>query len=101
MQGKQRQHTTPCSCVESVYRVYEDGRRERFATVLVPAPDGGLVPGPTRPTGRLGRFVEASVGKWRRVQLDARGDARPVRERPVTAPHRTRSSRTGAGEPRR
>jgi hypothetical protein len=66
--------------VEFVYRVYEDGRRERFATVLVPVADGGLRP-VYRPTGRLGRFAREAVAGWRCVTIDVGAHSR-MRHRP-------------------
>jgi hypothetical protein len=71
------QQSTPSgACVEFVYRVYEDGRRERRATVLVPTAQGDLRPGPSRPTGALGEFVAAAVREWRRVGIDPRHQTR-------------------------
>jgi hypothetical protein len=64
------------ACVEFVYRVYEDGRRERFATLLLPTTDGKLVVGPRRPSGRVGVFVAQAVSEWRKVGIDPRGETR-------------------------
>jgi hypothetical protein len=69
-----QQKSSPSSCVEFVYRVYDDGSHERFATVLVRSSDGELVRGPTRPTGQLGRFAARAVADWRRVVIDQRGE---------------------------
>ena len=50
----------PSSCVEFTFRVYDDGRRERRATVLVKGADGGYRPEP-RPRGELGQFVTRAI----------------------------------------
>lgn len=68
----------PTAYVEFTYRVYDDGRRERFATVHEIRPDGMVRPGPRRPEGRLGRFVADAVGEVergepkRRVEIESR-----------------------------
>lgn len=51
------------ACVEFTFRVHSDGRRERFATVLVRDRDGIYRPGPRRPSGDLARFVAKAVGE--------------------------------------
>jgi len=69
---------TPTAYVEFTYRVYDDGRRERFATVYEIGHDGSVRPGPRRPGGRLGRFVADAVGELergepkRRVEIESR-----------------------------
>lgn len=50
-------------CVEFTFRVHSDGRRERFATVLVRDRDGIYRPGPRRPSGDLAAFVARAVGQ--------------------------------------
>ena len=74
MQGKQDPRAAGSPCVEFVYRVYADGRRERFATVLFPTTDGKLVAGTRRPSGRVGSFVAKAVSEWRRIGIDPRGE---------------------------
>ena len=74
MQQGNARDDAPRSCVEFVFRVYDNGRRERSATVFDVTPDGDLVPGPVRPTGRVGDFVVSAVAEWRRLQIDPRCD---------------------------
>ena len=51
------------ACVDFTYRVYSDGRRERFATVYAVGRDGTLKRGSRRPTGPLGRFVADAISE--------------------------------------
>ena len=66
------------ACVDFTYRVYSDGRRERFATVYAVDHDGALKRGSRRPTGPLGRFVADAISEVvemtnrRRVAIDPR-----------------------------
>jgi hypothetical protein len=46
--------------VEFTFRVYDDGRRERRATVLVRTADGSYRPEP-RPRGELMQFVTRAI----------------------------------------
>jgi len=68
----------PTAYVEFTCRIYDDGRRERFATVYEISQDGTVRPGPRRPEGRLGRFVADAVGEVergeprRRVEIESR-----------------------------
>lgn len=50
------------ACVEFTFRVHSDGRRERFATVLVRDRDGIYRPA-RRPTGDLAHFVGKAIGE--------------------------------------
>jgi hypothetical protein len=51
------------ACVEFTFRVHSDGRRERFATVLIRDRDGVYRPGPRRPQGDLAGFVAKAIGE--------------------------------------
>ncbi len=78
------------ACVEFTFRVHSDGRRERFATVLVRDPDGIYRPGPRRPTGDLARFVSRAIGE---AMAELAPRRRANREHAATAwspPHRQR-----------
>ena len=62
----------PESCVEFKFRVYSDGRRERHAVVLLRGQDGVYRPGPSRPSGDLGRFVRTVIDEARNEVLMSR-----------------------------
>jgi hypothetical protein len=70
------------ACVEFTFRVHSDGRRERFATVLVRNEDGIYRPGPKRPRGDLARFISRAVGLAMEELAVSR---RPDREDAITA----------------
>jgi hypothetical protein len=73
------------ACVEFTFRVHSDGRRERFATVLVRDRDGIYRPGPRRPRGDLARFISKAVGLAMEELAYSR---RPEREDAINAPER-------------
>jgi hypothetical protein len=71
--------------VDFVFRVHADGRRERFARILVVDPKRRLVTRVNHPTGTLAQFVldavreaerEFGFRQQRRVVVDARAGAR-------------------------
>lgn len=75
--------------VEYTVRVHIDGRRERFARLIIADADGQLRMGPSRPVGELGRFTERALAealglprrdRGRRVAIDARDDEPARRE---------------------
>jgi hypothetical protein len=62
--------------------VHTNGRRERFARVIVVDERGRPTIAPTRPTGALGAFVADALREQvglRRVPIDERAPSRPRR----------------------
>jgi len=51
------------ACVEFTFRVHSDGRRERFATLLVRDRDGIYRPAVRRPSGDLAAFAAKAIGQ--------------------------------------